>query len=170
VGDHVQEHALIAVVSGTNSGVELRLSEPEAVALRRLATEVQGMLDSEDQHDPVLSRLFPKASDDADEARAFDELVSEELHRSKEGALALILETVPPTGPAEIVLSAEQSHTWLTGLNDIRLALGTRLEVTPESMSAELDLDDPRSTGLAVLHWLGYLQEAMLQELRPTLG
>jgi hypothetical protein len=52
---------------------------------------------------------------------------------------------------------------WLRTINDIRLTIGTRLEVDETKMAAELDERDPEAPALAVLHWLGWLQESFLE-------
>ena len=46
--------------------------------------------------------------------------------------------------------------------NDVRLALGTVLDVS-EDMPDELPPDDPRSGHLGVYHWLTYLQDGLVQ-------
>ena len=60
-------------------------------------------------------------------------------------------------------LSAD-SHAaaWLSALNDVRLALGTALDVT-EDMPDELPADDPREPHLNVYHWLTWVQESLIQ-------
>ena len=49
----------------------------------------------------------------------------------------------------------------------MRLALGVRLEVSEEDMGREPDPDDPNAPAFAVLHWLGWLQETMVEKLDP---
>ena len=44
-------------------------------------------------------------------------------------------------------------------LNDVRLALGTVLDVT-EDTPDELPADDPRAPHLAVYHWLTWVQDS----------
>ena len=61
-------------------------------------------------------------------------------------------------------MDREQADAWLGCLNDLRLVLGTRLEVTEDT---ELDLrrDDPRAQALTVYGWLGWLQESLLEAM-----
>ena len=49
-----------------------------------------------------------------------------------------------PAGGGRVELAPAQAEAWLAALNDVRLALGTALEVT-EDMPDELTADDPRS-------------------------
>jgi len=58
----------------------------------------------------------------------------------------------------------EQADAWLAALNDVRLALGTALDVT-DDMPDELPEDDPRAPHLGVYHWLTWVQESLVQAL-----
>jgi hypothetical protein len=68
-------------------------------------------------------------------------------------------------GRFELTLSEEQALAWLAVLNDARLALGTRLEVTEDLDLSGLDPDDPDTAPFAVYWWLGGLQEGLLDAL-----
>jgi hypothetical protein len=59
-------------------------------------------------------------------------------------------------------LSEEQADAWLSALNDVRLAMGTALDVT-EDMPEELPEEDPRSSHLGVYHWLTWVQESLIR-------
>jgi hypothetical protein len=56
-------------------------------------------------------------------------------------------------------LSEEELLAWLSAINDLRLVLGTRLDV-PEDLS-ELDMrpGDPRNESLALYAYLSILEE-----------
>jgi hypothetical protein len=64
-------------------------------------------------------------------------------------------------------LSPEEGEAWVRALTDMRLAIGTRLDVTEETMSTEPDPDDPSAAPLQILHWLGWLQESILDQMAP---
>ena len=111
--------------------------------------------------DRVLARLLPDFTrDDPDLAGGLRSLHEPELIESKDGVAALVLNTCPPDG-GRVRLSIEEAHAWLSALNDVRLALGTVLEVT-EDMPDELPPDDPRAPHLGVYHWLTYVQETLV--------
>jgi hypothetical protein len=66
-----------------------------------------------------------------------------------------------------IELNHELANAWLGGINDIRLALGVRLNVLKNSHE-ELELlapDDPMRGVYGVYSWLGWLQGNLLQAL-----
>ena len=68
-------------------------------------------------------------------------------------------------GPLETSIPEDEVLAWLTGITDLRLAIGTRIDVTEEMMAADLDPKDPTAPALSVLHWLGWLQESILAEI-----
>lgn len=69
---------------------------------------------------------------------------------------------------AVLQLSPEDSRRWLGTLNDLRLALGTRLEIAEDSATEELfalpDGDPAKPLAMAYL-WLGALQESLVETL-----
>ena len=68
---------------------------------------------------------------------------------------------------SEKTLSAEEADAWLRGLNDLRLVLGTRLDVTEETdFERELDTSE-RGRQLAVYAYLTWLQEQFVEALSP---
>jgi hypothetical protein len=116
--------------------------------------------------DAVLKRLFPDAFEDEEKASAYRDLIGDELHDRKTSALRTAIETLGASGPVNVALDEEQVDRWLALITDIRLAIGTRLDVTEERMAAELDPADPDAAALSVLHWLGWLQESMLAAIQ----
>ncbi|WP_143229445.1 DUF2017 domain-containing protein [Actinophytocola xanthii] len=124
--------------------------------------------------DPILSRLLPDfhrldrgdgepSKEERDSAAALRSLHEPELLDLKTGVAGVVLDTCPPEG-GTIRLSLEQAESWLSAVNDVRLALGTTLGVT-EDMPEELPPDDPRSPHLGVYQWLTWLQEHLVLAL-----
>jgi hypothetical protein len=64
-------------------------------------------------------------------------------------------------------LDTADAQAWLRALNDLRLALGTRLEITEDSYErlAGLDWDDPRYAMFAIYDWLTLLQDTLVNSL-----
>lgn len=117
--------------------------------------------------DRVLARLLPDFSrGDPELASGLRSLHEPELIESKDGVAALVLNTCPPDG-GRVRLSIEEAYAWLAALNDVRLALGTVLEVT-EDMPDELPDGDPRAPHLGVYHWLTYVQETLVHAVSPA--
>jgi len=154
----------MAVFESTASGTLVSLEEGEADVLRTLLGEMKQLITQEAAVDhAVIDRLFPAAYADPKDAQAFTEMVGDELRAGKLHAIAQVRDALADEGPATAQVS--DPDPWLTVLTDLRLALGTRLEVTEENMDGDLDPEDPKSNAMAVLHWLGWLQGSLLETL-----
>ena len=117
--------------------------------------------------DPVLARLLPDAYSDNPEASGeFRRYTEPGLRSGKAAAARTVLATLPPSG-GRVRLSEPEAQAWLRALNDVRLALGTRLGVTDDfdEQVADMGADDPRSPYVGVYQWLAYLQESLVQAL-----
>lgn len=133
-----------------------------------------GMTDSPDlvgggalPDDPVLARLLPDAYSDNPEASGeFRRYTEPGLRSGKAAAARTVLATLPASG-GRVRLSEPEAQAWLRALNDVRLALGTRLGVTDDfdAQVADMGADDPRSPYVGVYQWLAYLQESLVQAL-----
>ncbi|MFE3721437.1 DUF2017 domain-containing protein [Streptomyces cyaneofuscatus] len=143
--------------------------------------------------DPALARLFPDAYGGPDGA-APEEKSEEELRalsaefrrftendlrsRKREDALAVVrtLDALSPAGDgaAVLTLTADESRSWLGSLNDLRLTIGTRLDVSDEDEGEgeegslyRLPDSDPRKPMVMAYLWLGALQETLVETLMP---
>jgi hypothetical protein len=72
-----------------------------------------------------------------------------------------------PADGGKIQLTADQAQSWLKALNDVRLALGTKLGVSEdfEAQWDALENKDPRRTAFEVYAWLGAVQESLVRAL-----
>jgi uncharacterized protein DUF2017 len=151
-----------------------KFSAEETQVLRQVATEVVALLtDGFDREDPVVERLFPDVyPDDAVATDEYREFTDGDLKTAKIDQAGAMLAVLPSSGAAEVSLDDESAEAWLRALNDVRLALGTRLELEDDT-DLELELDravrsDPTSTRsgqLSLYAYLGYLQESLLSAL-----
>jgi hypothetical protein len=142
-------------------GVELRLGNEERALLMGLAAELRALLDGKPD-DPSLRRLFPPAYDDEADERGYRELTADSLLDGRREALELLSRTADRQR-----LTAEEADAWLRALNDLRLVLGTRLDVREDTFADEPDLSDPRGQALAVYGYLSWLQEQLVHALSP---
>ena len=142
-----------------DGGVELRLTREERALLTGLAGELLVLLDGE-PGDPALRRLSPPAYDDEQDEDAYRELTGGELLAGRREALELIARTAEQER-----LSLEEADAWLRALNDLRLVLGTRLDVKEDTFLEELRPEDPRAPALAVYGYLSWLQEQLVAAL-----
>jgi hypothetical protein len=121
---------------------------------------------SEPPADPALARLFPDAYEESAEAAEFRRFTENDLRtRKREDALAMV-RTLDSGGPV-LELTPDEARRWLGTLNDLRLTIGTRLEITEEENDElyGLDDDDPRKPLVMAYLWLGGLQETLVESL-----
>ena len=146
-----------------DGAVRVTLSKPERDLLRSLPDELRGLYTVEAADDPVRSRLFPRAYLDPtaeDAEREWRELVQPQLVNERLIALDRLVASLEHAAEARrgtvvAVLNDDDAAAWLGVLNDARLALGTRLEVTEELDADDLDSRDPNApafAGLRVAH------------------
>lgn len=119
--------------------------------------------------DPVLLRLLPNAYADPEAAADFRRYTEPTLRGKKKRILAQVraaLEIIVDEDRGGIVEELD-SETWLMAINDLRLALSVRLQITPESydLFESLPDDDPQKPIFAVFFWLGWLQTNLLNLL-----
>jgi hypothetical protein len=117
--------------------------------------------------DPVLARLLPDGyRDDPEAAGEFRKYTESSLRSAKQQAAQEMLDTLPDEG-GRIQLNHDQAHAWLKALNDVRLALGVRLDVTEEfdEQWGRLRPEDPQWAAYEVYAWLGAVQESLVQAL-----
>ena len=160
-------------------GLDVILEAGEAAVVTRLCDELTTLLggvgdDAEPAgtSDPVLERLFPRAYLDPTEEEAESEwqrFVHDDLVDGRRQAVQTVERSlagaVSRRGRFELSLDDEQAQAWLAVINDSRLALGTRLEVTEDMNLSRLDPDDPDTAPYAVYWWLGVLEERLIDAL-----
>jgi hypothetical protein len=150
-------------VARTRAGTyQLRLPGPERALLANLVDQLRDVLLASTD-DPSVRRLFPTAyHDDPERDREYQQLVRDELLERRLASLATVEETAEAHELDEPQLTA-----WLTALNDLRLVLGTRLDVSEDL--EELDEDDPDAPALAVYGYLGVLLDDVVAALAADL-
>ena len=142
----------------TAGGVRLYFDEQELLVLRELLAELEVLL--EDPDDPAVRRLFPPAHDDLESEEQYRSLVRGQLVGGRAEALATVRETL-----GRETLSPKEADAWLRAFNDLRLVLGTRLDVTEDIDFEGLDPREPRGRDLAVYAYLSWLQEELVEAI-----
>ncbi|MFF3301403.1 DUF2017 domain-containing protein [Streptomyces sp. NPDC002908] len=186
----------------TPGGASVALDEVEIAILRSLAVQLLELIGpgdepadgedplaalfaegpSEPPTDPALARLFPEAYGDEDKelreaSSEFRRFTENDLRtRKRDDALAVVrtLDALAPVADDGAVLSltTAECHHWLGALNDLRLTIGTRLEVSDEDEGQDGSLyrlpdSDPRKPMVMAYLWLGALQETLVETLMP---
>ncbi|MFI0404681.1 DUF2017 domain-containing protein [Actinomadura sp. 3N508] len=174
----------MSLVEKSRDGIRVRLEPEETALLRALMEQLLALIGDapgEDDElasmgiaenattpdDPVLARLFPDAyRDDGESATEFRRYTEMGLRDGKREAAGTVLASLAGPG-SEIVLDEKQAQAWLRALNDVRLALGTRLDITEEwyEEAENMSPDDPRAPLFAAYDWLTSLQESLVRVL-----
>jgi hypothetical protein len=168
-------------------GAAIALDEVEISILRSLAVQLLELIGPGDEpadadadplaqlfaegpskppDDPALARLFPDAYEDGGDAAEFRRFTENDLRaRKREDALAMV--RVLDAGGPVLNLTPDEARQWLGGLNDLRLTIGTRLEITEEESDElyRLPDSDPRKPLVMAYLWLGGLQESLVETL-----
>lgn len=178
----------------TAEGLRFRsaLTPQEAGLLKTLVASMVGLLEDRETSAPpdeleqitgmktgsteppdnsTLRRLLPDfyTSDDhgPDDAESLNaalrSLHEPEIIEAKRVAAQQLLETVPDGG-GRIELSEEAANAWIAAVNDVRLALGTMLDVRPDGPDRLPD-DHPLAPHLDVYQWLTVMQDYLVLAL-----
>ena len=141
---------------------DVRLPEHERAIVRDLVRQLRDLLLATTD-DPSVRRLFPTAyPGDPERDNEYQALVRDELLDRRLRALDVVDETLDAEQ-----LDDEQLTAWMGALNDLRLVLGTRLDV--DETLPELDPDDPMAPAYALYEYLGWLLSHVVDALGETL-
>ena len=115
---------------------------------------------TEAPEDPSLARLFPDFKKPGDEEFDGDNSLMRSLHendiaRAKLENLQVINTALGPTGGVEVAISEEEAHSFLAGLNDLRLYIAAG-DVPEDSPGADRD---------TLVEWLAFCQDSLLDVL-----
>lgn len=152
-------------VSRSDGRLRVRFDAEEAGVLRGLVSQLRALIESSPPGDLVMGRLVPPAYEEPSDEASYRELVGDALERQKSERLEQVSFALGARGAADVSLEPDEAEEWLTVLTDLRLAIGVRLDVDEERMGAELRPEDPDAGAMAVLHWLGWVQEELLRAL-----
>jgi hypothetical protein len=155
-----------------DGSVDARLSETEVGAVRQVAATLLGELD--DTADPGLRRLFPPAYEKEPELEAeFASFTRDELLERKRNGAKAVMESIDSgktkRGSWSARLDEETVQMWLGLLNDARLILGTRLNVTDDETHEPLPPDDPEAPTHNLYVYLSALEWSLVETLMTRL-
>jgi hypothetical protein len=145
----------------------IRLSEAEQMLVKSLLAQLRTLLKLEGSgeltEESGIRRLFPAAYPGRDDLEAdYREMVHDELLKERLAAIDRVEDTIVLPS-----LDEEQLTTWLRTFNDLRLVLGTRLDVSEDM--GPIDPDDPEAPALAAYEYLGWLLECTVDALTRSL-
>ena len=147
------------------------LEERESSSPADELEEITGMRNSHPPQDYTMKRLLPDfyrsqtdhpAGSGTVESlnNALRSLHEPEIIDAKRQAAQRLLDTCPQGG-GKFELTEEDAHCWAAAVNDVRLALGTMLEIGPNGPE-RLSTGHPMAGHLDVYQWLTVLQEYLV--------
>lgn len=155
------------ILAHTDRGPVLRLDPEEVQLLSLLFDELTALLSDDDaRDDDVLQRLNPAAyRDDPDAEAEYRALTESTLRTERDERMAACRADLADGHDVELA-DPDVARRWLQVLNDVRLALGTRLGVTQDA-EPDVDPDHPAAQPWIVYSWLTALQDAVVHILLP---
>ena len=144
------------------------LTETEQMVLKSLLAQLRTLLKVETTgeitEESGVRRLFPTAYPDRDDLEAeYQGMVRDDLLGQRLAAIDLVEETIVlPT------LDDDQLATWMRTFNDLRLVLGTRLDVS-EDDTGWIDPEDPDAPAQMAYEFLGLLLDSAVVALSGAL-
>ena len=155
---------------------DVRLTSDVAEAFRGVARDILGEL--KDTTDPGLRRLFPPAyKDDPQREEEFEVMTRDDLLIRKKNAAEAVVKSIDKgkskKGTWSGRIDEELAQAWLAVMNDARLIIGTRLDVTEDMEPEPLPYDHPDAQQynlylvLSAMEWA--LVEALMVGLPPAI-
>ena len=155
-----------------DGSLDVKLSSEEAEAIRRVANDILDEL--KQTEDPGLRRLFPPAyKDDPDRNEEFEVLTRDDLLARKRNAAEAVVNSIDrgksKRGAWSARLQEDVAQAWLALVNDARLILGTRLDVTEDMDHDPLPPDDPKAPQHNLYVYLSALEWALVEAMKVGL-
>ena len=135
----------------------INLEDDERAMLSSLLPQLRELIEGRDS---IAWRLFPNAYiDDREAAAEYEDMVGEELREKRLASIETVETTIERT-----TVDTDELMAWMGAVNDLRLVLGTRLDVTEESDIDDYNTDTARTLFLA--YWrLGWFVEEIVEAL-----
>jgi hypothetical protein len=140
---------------------QLRITDDERDLVASLAAQLRELLASDETEG--LQRLFPPGyANDPDREQEYQQLTHDELLTKRLASVDTVEQTV-----ARTALTEDELNAWMGAVNDLRLVLGTRLDIS-EDMDT-VGYDDPRAQAFAVYQYLTHLLAEIVHALADEL-
>jgi hypothetical protein len=128
---------------------QLRMTDDERDLVVNLAGQLRELLMSDETDG--LERLYPPAyANDPERDSEYRSMVHDELLEKRLAAVDIVEQTATAT-----TLTEDEMTAWMGAVNDLRLVLGTRLDVSEDQDFPALD--DPNAPAFAVYQYLTFL-------------
>jgi hypothetical protein len=149
------------VVARDNDLFEITLTVDERSTLLSFVDQLSEILEM-GPDDARLRRLFPTAYHENPEHDAeYQGYMRDELTQSRSASIVVVKEVLESTE----LITAAQLHAFMTVLNNLRLVLGTLLDVGEDDFEDDIDENDPAFGQWQLYGYLGWLMEWTISAL-----
>lgn len=150
-----------------DDGFAVQLPGPARELLSSIATQMREVVTGEAaDDDPAVARLFPPAyPDDPMRTLEFEDVAVGDIRRERLERFAVLERTADARW-----LTEAQLLDWMRAINDARIVLGVRLDVTEEMTVADLDDDPGREETFRTYAYLSALLESIVHALGDPHG
>lgn len=134
----------------------INLPTQDRQTLMGFVDQLEQLLQTDAQDDPRLRRLFPVAyHDDPDRDAEYQGYMHEELQQSRLHTIAMVRDVLAQDEP----LTEAQLHGFMMIINNLRLVLGTLLDVDESADTDDIEESDPLFGQAQLYGYLGWLLE-----------
>ena len=144
-----------------NGSVEINITDEERRLIAVLVEQLRELVLStspEGSVDDSIRRLYPTAYvDDPEHEHEYQRLMRDQLLERRLGHLDVVEATLQ-----DRELSSESLTAWITSINDVRLVLGTHLDVSEDEEPTFAASNDPDQQQRAIYQYLSHLLGELL--------
>jgi hypothetical protein len=133
--------------------ISVRLDETMRALIKQVTEELREVLLVEDPE--LTRRLYPTAYPDDDELEdSYQQVVHDQLLMQRLDGIDQLQASID-----DEEISLETADAWMSTINQIRLVLGTKLDVGEEQV--KIDEDDPEVTSYVIYQVLSHILEEL---------
>ena len=158
---------MVHVERQKNGSFAVRMPAAVLECLHRLPRRLRSLLEDPNFSDRIVRRLFPIAYEDAEREAEYRNLLGDDFRQRKLESLQVFEDILGNCRlnlhQAKMTIAADHFHACLRVVNDMRLLLGTEVDIREDIWEKEIDPDEPLSESLLLLHFLSYFEESLLQ-------
>jgi hypothetical protein len=154
-------------ITRAGDAYRIRLNDAARDALRTLCSELRRLLVNENPAtDSAIARLFPPAyPEDPLRNLDYEQGAGNDLLAGRLAALDTVTDTLDASR-----LTQQQLLAWLGAINDLRLVLGTRLDVTEETTEETFAADERAGPMYEQYMFLTWLEDLIVDALGDPAG